>query len=230
MAKKVFLIFNLFFALLFASEAQAQFFRGFAVQAGTELPFQIGAHAKVYLPQHFHARAGVGFSADFLSDLNGNVTGGIGILGTNTAKVAAASMSNAYLIDLRIGWSLNTERGLYFEGGYAYLAGGGKSISDEELEDAIGNSLASGNPNADAAVTLHNVTVHGGYLFPLSDNFNISFEVGLIKPVIANSDIQYSSSSSSLNDEEDEINNYMEDKYIGSAFFLTAAVWLAYEF
>lgn len=223
----------LIFGFYFPVSSHAEFLKGMEVQGGMELPFQIGARGKVYLPANFFITAGLGYAPSFFLDVYGDLSGSLGIMGENTGKAVAKSIGDSIVIDIRGGYSFDPDEGFYIEGGYLMMTGGGGSVDHDVIEGAIDFDYSgfSEGDSVELAATTHNLTVHIGYMLLLSERLSLLFDVGLIKPLIASVEATPQGTSSFVSDTiKQDVEPYIEDKLKTEAIIPTATVWLSYLF
>jgi len=209
------------------------FFQGTEVHAGTEFPFQVGAKVKFLLPANLHMTFGLGYIPEFYSSLYGDIAGGVGIMGANTAAVASKGLESAFVVDIRAAYSLDPDGGFYLEGGYAYIMGGGGEASGSEVEDAYGIDYSGFDANNSLSIegNFHAITVHLGYLYLLTERLSLNFDVGLIKPVIADVTATANGVTAATAAQiESDLQSYLENVYVSEMYIPTGSIWINYLF
>jgi hypothetical protein len=216
------------------------------MEAGIEVPFQIGARAKANFNSEFYGTFGAGLSLDFLMGIQSAVSSGVGILGEATAEVAESALSNSAVIEFRGGWNLHQFNGLYIEAGYLYMMGGGKEVSVDSLEQAYGTDYAtdplqmSNSTQMSISSDLHALTIHSGYRWELGSQWLINFDVGLIKPFLSTTNVDIDQlvrgTGSQLQAEQvalalkSKAEKETDSVFLQQMFIPTASFWVSYLF
>lgn len=236
----IFVLGCLFFSLPTFAEYDAlelgkgsSFFQGTEVLAGTEFPLQIGARLKIQLPAHFHMTFGLGYIPEFYADAFSGLSGGVGILGENTAELASRPLASAFMLDVRGAYSLDPDGGFFAELGYAFITGGGGEVSGDIVESAYDEDYAQFDEVSTLNIegSLHSLTVHVGYLYLLTDRLSLIADVGVLKPVIATVETSASGTSAATAAQvESDIQGYVEDALVSQSFIPTASIWISYLF
>ncbi|MCB0361824.1 MAG: hypothetical protein KDD35_03845 [Bdellovibrionales bacterium] len=217
------------------SSASAQFFQGFELQVGAELPMNTQVRGKMNFPQNWFGIIGLGFSPQFMTDSYASVASGLGIHGDNTAKLVATAMSGNFSMDLRIGYEFGgNDSGPYIDFGYELSAGKGGETDMDTVEGALALDFYGIAQTAVPRVssTVHSLVAHLGYSRRLSNSFILAFELGLIKPISSTNTATFTSNETSYSKEllDSEVSNYLSTVYQSEMIVPTASLWLSYLF
>ncbi len=232
--------------LLISSSAFAISVESWELEAGLEVPLQLGGRVKANFNSEFYKTAGAGMSLDFLMGINSSLVGGVGILGTSSAEVVESALSNSIVIDVRGGWNLHKYKGLYVEAGYLMMMGGGKEVTVDQLEGAFGtdytnNPLHMSNQSIFSANSdLHALTAHAGYRWEINESWLINVDVGIIKPFLSSSTVDVddvvrgsgsvNQAANAADDLKSKAEGELDDLYLSQLFIPTATVWITKTF
>ena len=165
------------------------FFQGMELQAGTEIPVQIGARARIILPSDFYLLGGVGMMPQFYSDGVAGVGTGLGIFNSGTSKAVGQALRNSFYFDLRAGYKLATTNrffdGFFIDLGYSLIVSGGGTVTNANDIYQVTGSVYTLNAltSVDVKSIVHNITLHTGYTFSATRRFLVTVELGLVKPL-----------------------------------------------
>jgi len=226
-------VFASLFSVLIALPSFAFELQGFEVEAGTELPLQVGARVKFQLPSSIHIRAGLGFIPEFYADSYGSFAGGAGIHGENTGEALGKAMASSFVIDLRAAYSVDPDGGLYAEAGYMFFGGGGGTVGGDVAEGALDDDFVGIDVADDVEISgnFHSISFHVGYLFLLTERLSLNADIGLVKPILA--DMTVTAPTATLSQEQalsNELQPYLEDAVVAEMVIPTASVFLSYLF
>ena len=193
-------------------------------EAGIEFPSQFGVNGKVSLNKNMYLRLGAGFTAPWLLE-NGYLSE-INNFNSAQTDLIVDSISNSFYSDIRLGYRLERIKGFYGELGYSSFLWGKGQTQPAHLKSVLKRSL-TGQPFYEVNTVLHNVTVHGGYRYPLMQKVGLSFEVGLLRAFASNVKVKYNSNTKKSIEKEDSdtIEDIMNQLLIG-----TASLWMSYIF
>lgn len=156
-----------------------------------ELPIQVGAKIKGRTAKQIYGVFGLGFGPEFLMSALGSFAGNTGGIGKQMGLVIGDSLVNSFVVDARIGWAIQGFEGLYVEVGYLMMSSAGGKTDTRNLEEAIGYlPLLSDSTKTTVDATIHAVTLHAGYSIVAADDFIISLEGGIMKPVAVASNVK----------------------------------------
>ncbi|MCB0414627.1 MAG: hypothetical protein KDD50_09845 [Bdellovibrionales bacterium] len=222
----------LFFSFGLSAPKAHAFVNGFELEAGIEVPTQIGARAKFKLPGHWYATAGLGYSLNFLVGVGTALASGFGMVYSEEATLMNDALSNNFYIDLRGGYSFSENQGFFLEGGYSLLTGGGSATTIQTIDNAVrplsAYALAT-DLSINAGVTLHNLQLMGGYKWSLSENWGLVLSAGLVKPLSASSTLSFSRYYIDQNRMEQDVKNLMNNLYVNQLFLISAGAWVSWK-
>ena len=197
-------------------------------EVGVELPVYVGGHAKFSVNKNFYTRLGMGFASGLL--LKGLNWYGpkLGLIDSLESPLVVDAISDSFYLEIRLGYRPRRHKGFYFEGGWSLMTGEGET-SFQTLNQAISRNglTAESNPQLALSSMVHNATAHIGYMFPLLEDFGISTELGLIKPVYSDSRIIY---DKEMKNESEEDSQKLNDIITQKVWFFTGSVWIYYMF
>lgn len=236
----------LFSVLLFFASSYSSAIENWELEAGMEIPFQLGGRVKANLNNEFYGTIGAGLSLDFLMGIQGAVSSGLGILGEATAEVTESALSNSVVLDFRGGWNLHQFNGLYIEVGYLFMMGGGKEVSVDSLEQAYGTDYStdplqlSNQSQLNISSDVHALSIHSGYRWEINNQWLFNFDVGLIKPFLSTTNVDIeevvrgTGSQSQAEQVAQELKSRSEKEtdnvLLQQLFIPTASVWISYLF
>ena len=210
--------------------AQAEF--SIEALAGGELPMTIGVAGRLNINKNYYARAGYGYVVPGLADSMGSLLATFGQVGPETGKIVMTGLKGSSYIDLRGGYDLSTDGGLYFEAGYSVFLGGSGVFTVIQAENATGDEFTSLTNTTDVEMTsvVHNITLHAGYSW-FFENWSIYAEVGLIKPIFGNHTIDVVGVNTTQSQNAEKlIDDYLTGKFEKDIWLTTAGLWGSYNF
>ncbi len=202
------------------------------IQAGGDLALFLGGRVKYSLPKNFYVSGGLGFSPAFLIETQSSISSSVGGLNTLDALMFDDMLANSFYFDIRGGWNIDGDQGFFVEAGYAYLGGGGRDSSRDAVENTLDQDQSNtifNNQSMTAAATLHMLSVHGGYTWPVSGNWVFSASAGLVKPISSSTVFEFSTQSTPRDDIENRVNDNMSSAFSG-VFIITGSAWFGYRF
>jgi len=223
--------FIVYFILFFCMSAQAR--DSLNVEVGLEFPAYFGMHTKISAHPNVYTRVGIGFVSNLMVGVPG-VSAFMGYLASDYEsehiEFAFDVIDNSLYGSVSMGYRMKEKEGAYAELGYsAIYKVGGSELPLGDVGDALGQSewMADNaeNPMLRVNTTLHNGTLHIGYMFPLSANVSLSTEIGAIKPLYADVDVQHKNEEQSTKEAEKNIKSIMDQLWM-----VTGSLWLAFTF
>ena len=194
-------------------------------EVGVEFPTSFGIHGKVKLNQTMYFRLGVGSSSRFLLSnmYRTNLTG----VEKRKINLLVDSLADSLYSGFRLGFRTNRRKGFYGEAGYSLMSLGKGETSSNQLKRSIGRSGLDASSVYEVQSTVHNATLHGGYIFPVVEKVGLSVELGVIKPFFANVQVDYKKKLSSSTEHQDskKVKSILKDVLV-----LTGTLWLSYIF
>ena len=194
-------------------------------EVGVEFPTSFGIHGKVKLNQTMYFRLGIGSSSRLLLSnmYRTNLTG----LEKGKINLLVDSLANSLYSGFRLGFYTNRRKGFYGEAGYSLMSLGKGETSSSQLQQSIGRSGLDASNVYKVQSTVHNATLHGGYVFPVVEKVGLSVELGVIKPFFAQVQVDYKKKLSSSSEYQDskKVKNILKDVLV-----FTGSLWLSYIF
>lgn len=161
------------------------------VEGAFELPIQVGAKVKGRSQKNIYGVLGLGFGPEFLMTALGSFAGNTGGIGKEMGRVIGDSLTNSFVVDVRLGWSFQGFEGFYIEGGYLMLTSAGGKTDTRNLEESLGYlPLLSDSTKSTVDATIHAATIHAGYNIAASEQLSVAIEGGLMKPVAVASNVK----------------------------------------
>ena len=221
------------FILFISAGVQAK--ESMNIEFGLEFPTYFGMHAKISPHPHLYTRLGVGFVSDLMIGVPG-VSKFMAYLSpdykSEHIQFAFDVINNSLYGSVNLGWRLQEREGFYAELGYSIIhkVGGSELVKDKDNESTLGQlNLTSERLLEGTRVntTLHNGTLHVGYMFPLSARVNLSTELGLIKPLYSRVSVQHGA-----NDNKEQAKESAEEikKMMNQLWMVTGSLWLSFIF
>ena len=219
--------------LAFSSLAQAKdhhLLKDLNAEFGIELPVYLGGHAKFRINKNSYVRLGMGFASDFLLKSLEWSNVEIFKMKPESAELVIDSIANSLYTDIRLGYKLRPKEGLYAELGWSLMSLGKGETSSQVLEKAIGRAGldASQEPSYEVQSTVHNVTAHLGYMFPLTKKAGLGAELGLIKPFYADVKVDYKKQLSAQEQESDA--KQIQSLFLKKMWIPTGSLWAYFTF
>ena len=208
-------------------------FSGVEAEFGVELPVYFGANIKTSINRNLYARFGAGVTNEFfLSGLHW-YSPKLGKINRAQTSLVAGSLVNNPYVDVRLGYRKNRFQGLFAELGWSFMAGGREEMKTKDLKPAIQRS--SLNEDVESLYKLesniHNVTGHAGYTFSLSKKMGLSVELGVIKPIYADVNVDYGNiafagidKAKAQKEDAEKIQKIFEKK----VWIITGSLWVSY--
>lgn len=219
-----------------AGSSSGKFFKGFEIQGGLELPTQIGVRGKFNFAHNFYTTAGVGYAPSFIINMNTGMANTFGTINSNDAKILDAALNNSFYVDIRLGWNFDSnEEGFFVEGGYSLMNGSGDKVNKQQVEAVTQKFYPTVplNSTYDISSIIHNLTLSGGYNWVLWENWRLSVDVGIAKPLSSSTSISFDQNSfiyQSVNAQiESDLDSSISDLF-SSYFIFKAGVWMGYIF
>ena len=205
------------------------------VEIGLEFPAYFGMHTKISPHPNIYTRVGIGFVSNLM----------VGVPGVSTfmaymspdyesehIQFAFDVLDNSLYGSLSVGYRMKKREGAYAEIGYSAIHKvGGSELPLTDISTALGQSELvadnAENPMSRVNTTLHNGTLHVGYMFPLGTNVSLSTEIGVIKPLYASVGVQHGENDNAEQAKESEkkIKSIMNQLWM-----VTGSLWLAFTF
>lgn len=213
----------------------------YEAEVGLEFPLNFAVHSKLGLNKNIYARMGVGFASDVILKMGALAYKPFNLgLNDDEIQVVIKSISNSIYGIFSFGYRKSVDKGFYVDLGYSYMTLGHGEMAFDEFSNGIGLEVDNKefgihrelNPRPTVNVSLHNIVGHIGYKIPIEDNFAVSFEGGVIKPVHSN--ITMSVEESFTSEEKKIINDVriigkVEDIF-SKLWMFTASFWVSYIF
>ncbi|MDE0151186.1 MAG: hypothetical protein OXK80_01650 [Bdellovibrionales bacterium] len=205
------------------------------VEIGLEFPAYFGMHTKISPHPNIYSRVGLGFVSNLMVGVPG-VSTFMGYLAKDYEaehiEFAFDVIDNSLYGSISVGYRMKQKEGPYAEIGYSVIHKlGGSELPLEDVSTALKQSeLIAGeaeNPMSRINTTLHNGTLHVGYMFPLSSNVSLSTELGVIKPLYADVDVQHGESG---NAEQAKESAKKTKDIMNQLWMVTGSLWLAFSF
>jgi len=205
------------------------------VEIGLEFPAYFGMHTKISPHPNIYTRVGIGFVSNLMVAVPG-VSTFMGYLSSDYEsehiEFAFDVIDNSLYGSLSVGYRLKKQEGVYAEIGYSIIHKlGGSELPLKDISEALEQSelIADNeeNPMSRVHTTLHNGTLHVGYMFPLSANTSLSTEIGVIKPLYASVNVRHGESDNAKQAKESakKIKDIMNQMWM-----VTGSLWLAFAF
>ena len=229
-----FLFKKLCFVLImcFSSAAYADLLSPLNVEFGLEFPTYFGVHAKVSQNENFYTRFGVGVvhSVTLKTPLAAQLMNMTSSLKENEMSLVVDTLANSVYLGLSFGIRQSSRAGSYLELGYSNIFRfEPKGIEVKFIQDTLGREFTSNEVSYDVKATLHNGTLHAGYMFPLSKHVSLSAELGVIKPLYAQVSLDYKDSKETTKLAEKEDSKKIKD-LVRSLWMVTGALWVSVTF
>ena len=205
------------------------------VEIGLEFPTYFGMHTKISPHPNIYTRVGIGFVSNLMVGVPG-VSTFMGYLSpdyeSKHIEFAFDVIDNSLYGSLSVGYRMKKREGAYAEIGYSAIHKvGGSELPLKDISTALDQPNlvvdSSANPMSRVNTTLHNGTLHAGYMFPLSSRVSLSTELGVIKPLYASVDVQYDESG---NAEQAKESAQKIKSIINQMWMVTGSLWLAFTF
>mgnify|MGYP000980163059 FL=1 len=153
------------------------------LQAQTELPLQVGGRITLETPYRLRVSTSMGWLPPAYLDLVNVVMVAAGAYKQSTADLLSASLDDALIWKIRLGWRPFKDHGFYFEAGYALATLGGGMGAEELITAATGKKLdpllGLADKEYDLDATLHMIDVELGWIWLVAkDALSIRLEVG----------------------------------------------------
>ena len=205
------------------------------VEIGLEFPTYFGMHTKISPHPQLYTRLGGGFVSDVMIGVPG-VSKFMGYLSpdykSEHIEFVFDVINNSLYGSVSIGWRMQQRAGAYAEIGYSVIHKlGGSELPLTDMSKVLGQSklIANNaeNPMSRVKTTLHNGTLHVGYMFPLSSRISLSTELGLIKPLYSHVKVKHGESDNLKQAEESskKIKNIMNQLWM-----VTGSFWMSFIF
>lgn len=205
------------------------------IEFGLEFPTYFGMHTKISSHSNLYTRLGFGFVNDVMIGVPG-VSQFMGYLSpdyeSEHIQFAFDVINNSLYGSVSVGWRMQEREGAYAELGYSIIhkVGGSELVKDKDNESILGQlNLTSERLLEGTRVnaTLHNGTLHVGYMLPLSARVNLSTELGLIKPLYSRVAVQYGADD---NKEQAKESSEEIKKIMNQLWMVTGSLWLSFIF
>ncbi len=206
-----------------------------SVEFGLEFPTYFGMHTKISPYPNVYTRLGVGMVSNFMLGVPG-VSAFMGSLspdyGSEHIKFAFDAIDSALYGSLSIGYRMMEREGFYAEFGYSVIHKvGGSELPLSEMSSILNQSdliaVSAENPMSKVNTTLHNGTLHAGYMLPLSSKVSLSTELGVIKPFLVSVGVQHGENSS---EEQSRQSSKKIEKIMSQLWMVTGSLWLSFIF
>ncbi len=205
------------------------------VEVGLEFPTYFGMHTKISPHPNVYTRLGIGFVSNLMIDVPG-ISTFMGYLSSDYdsehIEFAFDVIDNALYGNVSLGYRMKEREGVYAEIGYSIIHKmGGSELLLEDISNILDQSaliaVNTENPMSRVNTTLHNGTLHVGYMFPLSSRVSLSTELGVIKPLYASVDVQHGESGNVTQSKESakKIKEIMNQLWM-----VTGSLWLSFTF
>lgn len=133
---------------------------------GTTLPIEVGGRVQLEVPHRLRVGLHAGWLPPPYVDLYNEVSTSAGWYDDVTAALIAASIEDALVLGVDVGWRPLPRHGFFFGAGYQVAALGGALTGSEVIEAVTGTDVPDdrgGAAQVDAAATVHFVTVDLGW-------------------------------------------------------------------
>ena len=226
---------KLIICILFIS-AGVQAKESMDIEFGLEFPTYFGMHTKISSHSNLYTRLGFGFVNNVMIGVPG-VSQFMGYLSpdyeSEHIQFAFDVINNSLYGSVSIGWRMQEREGAYAEIGYSIIhkVGGSELVKDEDNESVLEKLHLTSERLLEGVrvnTTLHNGTLHVGYMFPLSARVNLSMELGLIKPLYSTVAVQYGEDDN--NKEQAKESAQEIKKMMNQLWMVTGSLWLSFIF
>ena len=216
----------------------------FELNVGSELPFYMGAQLKYDISSQYYFKLSSGFAMQFLMKSYQNILESLGYT-ENTASVIEA-LFNSFVSDVRMGWAINVNEGLFVELGYYLMVWGKGQINQKVIDEVL--NINSDDISSAESVYIHTLH-HGpllsiGYKITLIDKLSLNLAVSGYKPLFSHASLEYSAHSTSIvNGATDTVsaqlenhaldashNEVIDNIFVNKLFFVSLGVWFGLRF
>ncbi len=213
-------------------EADPPAYLTFELQAGSEFPLSIGARGVLHMPYGLHFNLGAGIMPEPYVAVTNALLQGVGAYGENTAKLVDVALSNALVLDLQFGWDPGSPGGFFFDLGYSLCILGGRDTDIDLVEAATGVDLRFMrlDPEMEVSSRLHNLSLHGGYIFLIDRNWSVTLALGIVKTVAASNKVSFKTDTARNSVAASEIDGYLSDLYLEYGIIPTLSFYAGYRF
>lgn len=194
-------------------------------EIGVEFPVSFAVHSKVNLNRKMYFRLGVGSSSELL--LKNMYRTNLMSVDKEKMDLLVDSLANSLYSEIRVGFRNHRQKGFYGEAGYSFMSLGKGETSSDKLMKSINRVNLSEKGIYEVQSIVHNATLHGGYVFPVLDKMGLSVEVGLVKPLASNVQVDYKDKLPSSAEQKD---SKKVKKIFEEVFVFTGSLWLSYIF
>ncbi len=221
-----------FVLIVFAhSAAYANLLSYWDLEFGLEFPSHFGIHTKISQHEHIYARLGAGIvhsvmlRTPFASQLM-NMTSS---LKDDEMSLIIDTVSDSIYIGASLGYRQSVRSGFYGEIGYSNIFRvEPKEVMVKSIQEALGRDFGENAVNYNVRASVHNATLHTGYMFPLSKHLSLSAELGVMKPFYTQVSLDYKDVISASAHEKPDSKKIQD--LIGSLWMVTGALWVSVTF
>ena len=196
----------------------------YELSLGADAPFFTGMQARYNFNTQYYAKAGAGFAMELFMNAHQDLLSQTGL--SKNSSMLVTALTNSVVFDVRLGWAVNIYEGPYLELGYGLMLWGKGEVKGAMINSALNksNPLPAGS-TYEVDVLNHGPSFHIGYRFILIDKLSFNMDLGVYKPLFAQTKLNYGNESVPSGDSEK-----VNDLVFKEIWFLSVGLWFGLSF